>query len=204
MKKNLLSIFSIMMLLNLSAQLKGGIEHYSYFSNDAVFVMEPVLHIQTARGIYGELRYNYEKKDAVSFNAGKTFLTHGKLTTILTPMLGIVAGAMKGYNLALNQETDWKNFYFSSQSQYCRSFSKGDPGFFFSWSESGYNISPVLFTAIALQCGNQAKNWDIDPGVMSGINLKNVSVSFYVFNPLCSDSYFVAGLKYECYLSKRK
>jgi len=193
-----------MMLLNVSAQLKGGIEHYSYFGDNAALTMEPVLHIQTAGGAYGELRYNYEKKDAISFNAGKAFFIPGKLSTTLTPMLGIVAGSMKGCNLALNQETEWRNFFFSSQSQYCRSFSKEQPDFFFSWSESGYNISPVVFTAIALQCRNQAKNWDIEPGIMSGINLKNISVSFYVFNPLCLDSYFIAGLKYECYLTKRK
>ncbi len=204
MKKDLLSIFSIMVLLSSSAQLKGGIEHYSYFSNDAVFSMEPVLHIQTSRGVYGELRYNYEKKGALSFNTGKIFLIRGKLPTTLTPMLGIVAGSMKGYNLALNQQTDWKNFYFSSQSQYCRSFSKEDPGFFFSWSESGYNISPVVFTAIALQCRNQANDWDMEPGIMGGINLKNISVSLYLFNPLCTAVYFVAGLRYECSLSKRK
>ena len=204
MKKNLLSIVSIMMLLNLSAQLKGGIEHYSYFSNDAVFSMEPVLHIQTSRGIYGELRYNYEKKNAISLNAGKRFLIHGKLSTTLTPMLGLVAGTIKGFNLALNQETEWKNFYFSSQSQYCRSFSKESPGFLYSWSESGYNISPVVFTAIALQCKYQSDKLDTEPGLMGGINFKNISLSFYVFNPLCSNSYWVAGLKYECYLSQKR
>ena len=204
MKKNLLSIVSIMMLLNLSAQLKGGIEHYSYFSNDAVFSMQPVLHIQTPGGAYSELRYNYEKKDAISFNAGKTFFIRGKFPATLTPMLGVVAGSMKGYNLGLNLETDWRNFYFSSQSQYCRSFSKEGPGFVYSWSEAGYNISPVVFTAIALQCSKQEAAWGAEPGFMGGINLKNISVSLYFFNPLSPASYFVAGLKYECSLSKRK
>ena len=203
MKKNLLSIVSIMTLLNVSAQLKGGIEHYSYFSSGAALIMEPVLHIQTARGSYGELRYNYEKKDAISFNAGKAFFIPGKFQTTLTPMLGIVTGSMKGCNLVLNQETEWKNFYFSSQSQYCRAFSD-DPDFFYNWSESGYNISPPVFTGIALQCRYQSGKLATDPGLMTGINLKNVSVSFYVFNPLSSNSYFVTGLKYECYLSKRK
>jgi len=193
-----------MMLLELDAQLKGGVEQYSYFGKGTALTIEPVLHIQTAGKFYCELRYNYEEKDAISFNAGKIFLIPGKFQTTLTPMLGITAGSLKGYSLVLNQETEWKKFYFSSRSQYCRSFSKEYPGFFYSWLETGYNISPVVFTGIALQCRRQANNREMDPGIMSGLSLKNISVSFYVFNPLCADSYFATGLNYDCNLSKRK
>ena len=204
MKKSLLSIFVIMILLRLSAQSKGGIEQYNYFGNGTALIIEPVLHIQTASDLYCELRYNYEEKDAISFNAGKTFHIPGKFLTTLTPMLGIVAGSMKGYSLVLNQETEWKSFYFSSRSQYCKSFSKEYQDFFYSWLETGYSISPVVFTGIALQYRRQANDREMEPGVMGGINLKRISVSFYVFNPSSANSYFALGLNYDYNLGKRK
>lgn len=204
MKKSLLSILSIMMLLKLSAQFKGGIEQYSYFGNGTALIIEPVLHIQTASDLYCELRYNYEEKDAISLNAGKAFHIPGKFQTTLTPMLGIVAGSMKGYNLVLNQETEWKNFYFSSQSQYSRSFKNETSNFFFTWSELGYNISHSVFAGIALQYTRELQTSVAEPGFVAGINFKNFSVPFYVFGPFRSDSYVVLGLNYEYSLRKRK
>jgi hypothetical protein len=192
------------MLLRLSAQWKGGIEQYNYFSQSSAMTIEPVLHIQTAANFYGELRYNYEEKDAISLNAGKVFFIPGKFQTTLIPMLGIIAGSMEGYSFGLHLETGWKNFYFSSRSQYCRSFSNGSPDFFFTWSETGYNISPAVFTGIALQYKRQLESSEAEPGLMGGINFKNISVSFYEFSPFHSDSYFVLGLNYEFNLKKGK
>lgn len=193
-----------MMLLRLSAQFKGGIEQYSYFGNGTALIIAPVLHIQTASDLYCELRYNYEEKDAISFNAGKTFHIPGKFQTTLTPMLGIVAGSMKGYNVVLNQETEWKNFYLYSQSQYSRSFKKETSNFFFTWSELGYNISHNVFAGIALQYTREVQTSDAVPGFVAGVNFRNFSVPFYVFGPFRSDSYVVLGLNYEYSLRKRK
>jgi len=204
MKKSLLLISGMVMLHSLSAQLKGGVEQYNYFGNDKTLTIEPVLHIQTASEFHFELRYNYEETGAISFNAGKTFLIPGKFQTILTPMLGIIVGSMKGYSFLLNHESEWKSFYLSTRSQYCRSFSKEEPDFFYTWSEAGYNISPVVFTGLAVQCRRQEVNWEIEPGVMGGISLKNMSVSLYLFNPLRAESYVAIGLNYEFNLSKRK
>jgi hypothetical protein len=205
MNRSLLTIIWIItMLHNASAQSKMVFENYNYWGHQTPAIFVPMIHIETRNNWYAEMRYNYEEAETISIYAGKTFGSDRAIHYHITPMAGLSAGRFTGASFAANAEVDWKNFYFSSQSQYSRSFKKEIPDFSFNWSELGYNISRNVFAGLSMQYTRQAGKGEAEPGLMAGINFKNVSVPFYVFNPFSSGSYFVLGLNYEYNLGRRK
>ena len=198
-----LTLIIAIALHDASAQSKMVFENYNYWGHQTSAVFVPMIHIETNHNWYAEMRYNYEDVQTLSFFAGRIFSGGNKFTYSITPLAGYATGNFTGASLAANAEADWSNFYFSSQSQYSRSFKKEVPHFFFTWSELGYNISPKIFTGLAIQYTKQKGSNEAEPGLVAGINFKNISIPFYVFNPFRS-SYFVLGLNYEYNLRKRK
>ncbi|MES1223335.1 MAG: hypothetical protein ABUT20_48015 [Bacteroidota bacterium] len=200
----LIIIWTITMQHNVSAQSKMVFENYNYWGQHSSAVFVPMIHIETKNNWYAEIRYNYEADQTLSVFAGKSFYGGNKITYSITPLVGISAGLFSGASFATNADVEWDNFYFSSQSQFSRSFKKEIPDFFFTWSEAGYNISPNIFAGLALQYTRQLASNEAEPGIMAGINFKNFSIPFYVFKPFHSGGYFVLGLNYEYNLRKRK
>ncbi len=185
-------------------QAKSGIENYSFLSQGEEYVWMPVFHYQTKKGIYAELRYNYEDLQTLSLYGGKTFAWGKDLQFSVTPMAGFSTGRFTGVSLAANTEAEWKNIYLSSQSQYSMSTKKGMTNFFFSWSELGYDISRNFFAGLAIQYTRQQGVNDVQPGFVTGLNFKNVSIPFYMFNIFQPGRYIVLGLNYEYHLKKKK
>jgi hypothetical protein len=185
-------------------QAKSGVENYNLLSSGNEYVWMPVFHHQAKNGIYTELRYNYEDLRTLSIYGGKTFAGGKKLQFNLTPMLGYSAGRFTGVSLAMNAEVEWKGFYFSSQTQYSMATKQSSDDFFFSWSESGYNISDNFFTGVAIQYTRQQGISEADPGFVAGINFKNFSIPAYAFNPFQPGRYFIVGLNYEFDFKKKR
>jgi hypothetical protein len=178
-------------------QAKSGIENYNLLSQGKEYMWMPVVHYQSKKGIYTELRYNYEEVQTLSLYGGKTFSGGNILKFTLTPMLGFSVGNFSGLSLATNADVEWKNFYLSSQSQYSMATKHGIDDFFFSWSELGYSLSDNFFGGVAIQYTMQQGVNDAEPGFVAGLNLKNVSIPVYVFSPFKTGRYFVVGLNYE-------
>lgn len=187
-----------------SSQAKSGVENYNMLSQDKTHVWMPVLHYQAKNGFYTELRYNYEEINTVSLYAGKTFSGGDAIPFNITPMTGLALGEFAGISLAVNADLEWKNFYLSSQTQYSIATRSGANDFFFSWSEAGYNISRNFFSGIAVQYTLQERAHQFEPGLMAGLNFKNISIPFYVFSPSREGRYFIVGLNYEFDLKKKK
>jgi hypothetical protein len=186
------------------AQSKWVFENYNYWGRQTTGIFVPMIHFETKNNWYAEMRYNYEEVQTISFYGGKTFSGGKAITYSITPLAGFATGRFTGISVAVNTEMDWKNFYVSSQSQYSQALKKDSRDFFFSWSEMGYNISRNVFTGLSMQYTRQLGKAEAEPGCMAGINFKNISVPFYVFNPFNSSCYFVLGLNYEYNLKKRK
>lgn len=185
-------------------QAKSGIENYSLLSQGKEYIRMPIIHYQTEKGIYTELRYNYEDVQTLSLFAGKTFAGGNVLKYSLTPMAGFSTGRFTGVSLATNGDIVWKNFYLSSQTQYSRSTKKSTADFIFSWSELGYSISDKYFGGIAIQYTRQQGKSDVEPGFVTGLNFKNISIPVYIFSPLKTGRYFLVGLNYECDFKKKR
>jgi len=186
------------------SQAKSGVENYNMLSQGSEYVWMPIVHYQAKNGLYGELRYNYEDIQTLSFYAGKTFTGEKSLEFSLTPMLGYSIGRFTGFSVATNAELEWRKIYLSSQTQYSVATKNGISDFFFSWSEIGYNISSTLFGGVAIQYTLQDGLHQADPGFVAGINFRNVSIPLYVFSPFRPGHYFVVGLNYEFDFKKKR
>jgi hypothetical protein len=205
MKKSLLiTIWAILMQHNSGAQSKWVFENYNYWGRQTSGIFVPMIHFETKNNWYAEMRYNYEDAQTLSFYGGKTFSGGNAVTYSITPMTGFSTGRFTGMSLANNIETEWKNFYVSSQSQYSIALRNNNQDFFFTWSELGYNISDHVFSGLAMQYTLQADNNIFEPGIVAGFRFKNISVPFYIFSPFRSGCYFVLGLNYEYNFKKRK
>ncbi|MGQ0739974.1 MAG: hypothetical protein ACT4OJ_13040 [Bacteroidota bacterium] len=186
------------------AQAKSGVENYNLLSREDKYLWMPIVHYQSAKGVYAEFRYNYEDSKTFSLYGGKTFDIKKGADISLTPMIGFSAGNFKGISLAVNTELDWKNWYVSSQMQYSMSLTATATDFYFCWSEAGYNISPNLFAGFAFQLTRQDGVSDFQPGFLGGVNFGNVSVPVYFFNPFRPGNFIILGLNYEYQLKKRE
>lgn len=203
--KKLLSLLAVLCTISCGvfSQAKSGMESYNLLSQGKNYVWMPVIHYQTEKGFYTELRYNYEDVQTLSLFAGKTFFTDNELGCTVTPMLGFSTGNFSGASVAVNAEADWKNFYLSTQTQYSAATKKGVSDFFFSWSELGYNFSRSLFAGVALQYTRQEGVSYKEPGIVAGVSFKNFSLPFYFFKPFQAGQYIIVGLNFEYSLKKK-
>lgn len=203
--KVLLFFTSIMLMqFKAPAQWAGEIELYKYIGTGAEGSFQPLAHIRSPNNWYGEIRYNYEDAQTLSFYGGKTFSGSKLVEYSITPMVGYSKGVFTGFSLAVNTDAEWGKFYFSAQSQYSISSKIKDDTFLFSWSELGYSITDHFFTGFSLQYTRTICQTDLEPGIVTGVCFKNFEIPFYIFKPLRSERYFVLGLSYEFNLGKKK
>ena len=196
-------LICLLVSVNSQAQSKWVIENYNYVGQPGLAVVVPMVHFETKKNWYAELRYNYEDNQTVSFFGGKTFTGGKRFEYSLTPLAGFSAGRFTGVSFGTNTDADWKNFYLSTQSQYSFGTKKDVADFFFSWSEIGYNISKNFFAGLAMQYTRQIDNNSFEPGFVAGFEIKNFSFPVYVFSPFRTGCYFVVGINYE-YNSKKR
>ncbi|MEI2737932.1 MAG: hypothetical protein V9F01_04015 [Chitinophagaceae bacterium] len=185
------------------AQAKSGLENYNMLNQQQEYLWMPILHYQAKNGVYTEIRYNYEEVQTLSFYMGKVFSGGENFEFNLTPMLGISTGEFNGISLAINAETEWKNFYLSSQTQYSIATKENNDNFFFSWSELGYSIADKVFAGVAIQYTRQSGVNNLEPGFVGGVEFKNITIPLYVFNPFGNERYFVLGINYEFHFKKK-
>lgn len=197
-------ILLLAITLSLSAQSKLGFDHYNYIRQSDGSALVPTLHLQTKNNWYTELRYNYEDAQTLSLFGGKAFEGGEAIEYAFTPMLGFSIGRFTGTSVALNTDITWKIFELSIQSQYSIAMKKNTTDFFFNWSELTSSISKNVFAGLALQYTMQAKQQTLEPGIVAGLNLKNISFPIYAFNPFRADNYFIVGVNYEYKLGKNK
>ena len=199
MKKNLLIItWSILTQLKGAAQSKSGIENYNFLSSKEAYVWMPVLHHVSKKGIYTEMRYNYEALKTASVYAGKSFTQKGKLEYTITPMLGLVLGNFNGGSLALNIEATHKKTFVSMQTQYTISSDDVKSNFFFNWTELGYQPLKWFYAGVSTQQTIE-HNGDVQSeyGILTGFIFNKVTIPVYAFNPFSKNQNFIIGINTE-------
>jgi len=198
MNKNwLIIIWSILMQLESSAQSKWGFENYNYWGQPGMSNAVPSFHLETKNNWYSEFRYNYEAPGTFAILTGKTFRFEKNKSFKLTPMIGFATGPYKGLILETDAEKDWGRFFFSTQTEYSWSLKKNIPGFFFSWTESGFSWTKNFFTGGAIQYTMQEDLNELNPGIFAGLQIRKISVPVYVFNLSGKGKYFVIGCHIE-------
>ncbi len=180
-----------------NCQQHGSFEQY-YYTGAGTSVIVPRLSYQNRHGWFGEVRYNYEEIQTVSFISGKTFSNNQSVAYEIAPYAGVVLGKINGGSLGSNIYIEYEKLFFSFESQYTFSMNKRSQDFFFNWSEAGYNFKNWVYTGLALQLTHpfELKNkWE--PGVMFGFTYKSWTLPFYAFSPADNNRNYVIGLNWE-------
>jgi len=180
-----------------SAQAKAGMETYSFHREGQSYVWMPVMHYESRKGTYAEIRYNYEDVNTFSLFGGKNFHIGPSGSFNLKPMIGVSAGQFNGISFALNAGAEKGAFFWSSESQFSASLKRSAPNFFFNWSEAGINITKNLFAGLSFQYTVQSGITEPAPGFMAGFSFGNLSIPVYLFQPFSKDQLFVLGFNYE-------
>jgi hypothetical protein len=179
-------------------QSKLGFEQYSYMGAGQLNTLVPVAHYESGKKWYTEARYNYEDLQTFSLYAGKTFSRENDFSYALTPMIGGMVGKLKGGSLGLNTAFSFRNFNFTSQSQYSVSADAQANNFFFSWSELYYQPLDWMYTGVSLQHTQVYRtNALVEPGLLVGFSFNHWTFPIYSFSPFGSERYFVVGINWE-------
>ena len=107
----LLYLMTLSINVLVSGQSKSGIENYNYMGNKINYTWAPVVHNLTDKGMYTEMRYNYEELKTASLYLGKSFNANGSIESSFTPAAGIVVGKYTGASMALNTELSYRNIF---------------------------------------------------------------------------------------------
>ncbi len=197
MHKNIWIISFIIIPLTGNCQEHGSFEQF-YYTGAGTSVIVPKLHYQNSKNWFGEVRYNYEELQTVSFNAGKMFSNKKSFSYAVTPYAGLVLGKMNGGTLGSNINLEYGSLFFSSESQYSFSVNEKTENFFYNWSEFGYQFTELVYSGIALQLTHPFEiknNWE--PGIMLGLTYKSWTFPFYAFSPANSNRNYVLGVSWE-------
>ena len=179
------------------SQEHGSFEQY-YYTGGGTSSIVPKLYYQNRHNWFGEMRYNYEELQTVSFIAGKTFSNNKPVSCSLTPYAGLVLGTINGGSLGSNVDIEFKNLFFSSESQYTISVNKRSQDFFFNWSEAGYKFTSLFYSGLALQLTHPFETKSIwEPGLMLGVTYKSWTFPFYAFSPANNNRNYVLGINWE-------
>ncbi len=181
-----------------NCQEHGSFEQYYYARAGAASVIVPKISYQNRHNWFGEVRYNYEELQTISFNAGKMFSNSKTFSYSLAPYAGLVLGRLNGGSLGSKIDLGFKGLFFSSESQYTFSVNDKTENFFFMWSELGYQLTHLVYSGIALQLTHPFEiknNWE--PGVMVGFTYKSWTFPLYAFSPTNNNRNYVLGINWE-------
>jgi hypothetical protein len=204
------SFFFIAMFLTLHTTVllgQSGFEQYYYLQKNTTPLMVPVIHNQGKHNWYTEVRYNYEEENSLGIYAGKSFSRTIDLWEYsVTPIMGGILGQFNGGSVGLNTTVDYKDFFFSSQTQFTFSSNDSHPDFFYGWFDVGYAPLQWLSFGCSLQhsmYGQPNSNFT-EAGLMVGFTVGKWTFPVYSFNPLDTNPYFVLGITHMLGLTNDK
>lgn len=182
----------------LLAQTEGGVEQYHYLGLGEANTIVPVVHMQSKKGLYGEVRYNYDEKNTFSVLFGKSFSRQQKIKWSVTPMVGVAMGNLNGFTAAVNIAAERERFFVNSQSQATVSTTSRHSNFLFNWCEFGYQPLNWLYAGVSLQHTQVSREKALwEPGILIGIIYKKLSFPIYIFNTFSTNRFFILGVNWE-------
>lgn len=144
------------------------------------------------------MRFNYEEEQTLSVHAGKAFGKEGVFAWTITPQAGLLAGRFTGGSATVKAEAEAGVFSFYTEPQYCIPFGGEQQAFFYNWSEVCVQPLPFLYTGLAVQQTMlQGERPFTEPGLVLGLELKNLELPFYFFKPKGGEGYFVVGVHWK-------
>ena len=146
-------------------------------------------------GLHLEARYNYEARDAASTFVGWKFEGGDAVTFAVTPIVGALFGAARGFVPGVEAGVGWRAFDVYVEAEYVRDLEQSDASYYYAWSELGFR--PVEWLRVGL-VGQRTHTVnvgrDLERGVFAQFTYARMTLGVYAFNPDSSARYVVASL----------
>jgi hypothetical protein len=156
---------------------------YWYIVPDDPDSVQPTLTADRDR-LHLEARYNYEDLDTASAWVGYNFSGGDTLTFEVTPMLGGVFGTTTGFAPGFELTLGYRGLELYSEGEYVFDTSDSSGSFFYSWSELTFApVDWLRFGVVAQRTRVYQTDLDIQRGLLVGISLEHVDLTFHAFNP---------------------
>lgn len=167
-----------------SAQKRYGVEQNYYLHNKGLNGLVPSVYYETKKGLYGQLRYNYDDDQTAALYVGKTFGGERKLSWTLRPQLGILAGKFSGAGATLEADLEFGSFTFAARPQYCTSFNSAAGSCYYNWTEISFQPISCFYGGAAMQHTAVVGQRPLyEPGLLLGITIGKLDLPVYFFSP---------------------
>jgi hypothetical protein len=135
------------------------------------------------RRFHFEARYDYEALRSGSAFAGIKAGWGQELKLTVTPMIGVVFGALDGLVPALRLTLTWWKLDLYSESEVVVDFDDASDSFFYDWSELGFTPLHWLRFGAAIQRSRIVMtSLDFQRGLFVATTIGFITVSLYEFN----------------------
>jgi hypothetical protein len=146
-------------------------------------------------GLHLEARYNYEARDAASTFVGWKFEGGDAVTFAVTPIVGALFGAARGFVPGVEAGVGWRAFDVYVEAEYVRDLEQSDASYYYAWSELGFR--PVEWLRVGL-VGQRTRTVDtgrdLQRGVFGQLTLGKGTLGVYAFNPDSGSRYVIVSL----------
>lgn len=170
-----------------------GAEINFYFLEEEVYT----LPIVTAdhHHLHLEARYNYEDVQTISLFAGYNLETNGKVSLLLTPMLGTAFGNTTGLIPAVEATVSWSNLEWYMETEWL--IDPGDSGnnFLYTWSDLTYSLFDHLYVGLSAQRTRvDETGLEIERGLVAGYYNDRLNLSAYTYNIATTDFFLLINV----------
>ena len=142
-----------------------------------------------------EARYNYEARDAGSAFVGWKFAGGDELTFEVTPIVGALFGAARGFVPGVEASLAWGPFDAYIEAEYVRDLEQSSASYYYAWSELGWKPTDWLRVGVA---GQRTRIVDTGRELQRGVFVQLIAggatLGIYAFNPDSGSRYVIVSL----------
>jgi hypothetical protein len=124
-----------------------------------------------------EVRYAYEGERTTSLWAGRNFRAADGASWVVTPMLGVALGDVRGVLPGAEVIASWKALDLYVEAEHLFSASDGADDFSYVWSELALSPRSWLRTGIVFEGTWSGGAFERNPGYLVGVTLRNATLT---------------------------
>jgi hypothetical protein len=167
-----------------------GVEASFYFVEKDIYVL-PVLTADYHH-LHLESRYNYEDFQTLSLFAGYNIETEGKISLLLTPMLGIAFGNTSGIIPGLEATVSWSALELYTETEWLIDPGDAANNFIYTWSDLTYApLDHFYFGLSGQRTRTIDTGFEIERGIVAGYYNDWLTISAYTYNIGTEDFFFL-------------
>lgn len=172
---------------SMTPESTGELMPWSYHAEINLYFLQEVYSIPIVTAdhqhLHLETRYNYEDVQTVSLFAGYTLETIGKVSLLLTPMLGTAFGNTNGLIPAVETTLSWSDLEWYTETEWLIDPGDSENNFLYTWSDLTYAPFDHLYFGLSAQRTRvDDTGLEIERGFVAGYYNDRLTLSAYTYN----------------------